>query len=353
MAWTISGNGSTGAILAEKITDPEAMVEHYLSNGQKDKAFELLYKLAVYSAKKKEFTRSEEFRDRLYEVDSSALSPIIEVNEIIEAEKNKAVTPDLRRIWSRFFQELPPNEANTLFLALKKQTIESETELLQQGLMNDNLYFIDNGQVKLLYRDSEKELFIQKLGSGDVFGEDTFFSVNVCTFSVKTMTRVQLGILDRATFKKLKNTQGLQESKLRKICGSGRSIFNHLRQKGIDRRAFKRINLHVKVAFQLLSSDTTKAMQRSVTAELWDISKGGLSIYFQSKNREAVRHLIGRNVGVRFSLPVEGQNRSIALTGVVHGVQNHPLDEYSVHLQFNRKLSDEAIKTIQYIADRT
>ena len=241
--------------MADKISDPEAMVEHYLRNSQTDKAFGLLYKLAVYSAKKKDFVRSEEFRDRLYEVDSSALSPIIEVNEIIEAEKNKAVTPDVRRIWSRFFQELPPNEANTLFLSLKKQTIASEAEILQQGQMNDNLYFIDSGQVKLLYRDAEKELFIQKLGSGDVFGEDTFFSVNVCTFSVKSLTRVQLGILDRATFLKLKNTNSLQESKLRKICGNGRSIINQLRQKGIDRRAFKRINLHVKVGFQLLSSN--------------------------------------------------------------------------------------------------
>ena len=336
--------------MAEKISDPEAKVEHYLHNGETNKAFELLYKLAVYFAKKKNFARSEEFRDRLYEVDSAALSPIIEVNEIIEAEKNKAVTPDVRRIWSRFYQVLPPNEANTLFLSLKRQTIASEQEILKQGQMNDNLYFIDSGQVKLLYRDSEKELFIQKLGSGDVFGEDTFFSVNVCTFSVKSLTRVQLGILDLATFRKLKSTQSMQESKLKKICGNGRSIFNHLRQKGIDRRAYKRINLHIKVAFQLLSSSMAEAMRRSVTAELWDISKGGLSIYFQSKNPESVRRLIGHSVGVRFNLPVDGKSRSIALTGVVHGVQNHPLDEYSVHLQFNRKLSDQAIKTIQLIA---
>ena len=93
-------------------------------------------------------------------------------------------------------------------------------------------------------------------------------------------------------------------------------------------------------------------MQRSIKAELWDISKGGLSFYFQSKNQEAVRNLIGRNIGVRFELPVDGKPKMVALAGVVHGVQSHPLDEYSVHLQFNRRLSDSAVKSIEQISGR-
>ena len=334
-----------------KISEPETKVEHYLANGQTDEAFELLYKLAIYSARKKDFVQSEIFRDRLYEVDSTAVSRIIDVNEIIEAEKNKAITPDHRQLWSRFFDGLSPAEANALFLALRKKTIESETEILKQGQANDDLYFIEQGHVNLIYRDKEKELLIQKMGSGDIFGEDTFFSVNVCTFTVKTLTRVHLGIIDRATFQRLKNAHDGLESNLRKICGSGRSISNRLRQKGIDRRSFKRVNLHTKLSFQLLSSNTAEAMRRSVTAELWDISKGGLSFYFQSKNREAVRNLIGRNVGVRFGLRVDGKSRAIALAGIVHGVQSHPLDEYSVHLQFNRRLSDAAIQAIEKVAD--
>jgi len=336
----------------EKISDPEKMIDQYLSTGQNQKAFGLIYKLAIFSAKKKDFAQAESFRDRLYEVDSSELSRIIEINEIIEAEKSKAITPDHRRLWSRFFEGLSQNEATSLFLALKKQTIDSETEILTQGQPNDRLYFINQGQLKLLYRDQDKELLIQMMESGDVFGEDTFFSVNVCTFSAKTLTPVQLGFIDRAALTQLKSAHPTLGSNLKKICSSGSSVFNRLRQKGIDRRAFKRINFSTKVSFQLLSSHTAEAMRRSVTAELWDISKGGLCFYFQSKNREAVRNLIGHNVGVRFALEVEGKSRSIALTGVVHGVQSHPLDEYSVHLQFSRRLSDSAIQTIERIAGK-
>lgn len=335
-----------------KISEPEARVEQYLENGQTDEAFELLYKLAIYNARKKDFAQSEIFRDRLYEVDSSAVSRIIDVNEIIEAEKNKAITPDYRRLWSRLFDGLSPGEANALFLSLRKKTVESETEILRQGQPNDNLYFIEQGHLKLIYRDREKELLIQKMGGGDILGEDTFFSLNVCTFSAKTLTRVHLGVIDQKTFQALKNKHDNLEFNLKKSCGSGRSVLNQLRQKGIDRRSFKRINLNTKVSFQLLDSNGAEAMRRSVTAELWDISKGGLSFYFQSKNREAARNLIGRNVGVRFGLQVEGKSRIIALAGVVQGVQSHPLDEYSVHLQFNRRLSDTAIHAIEQIANR-
>ena len=46
------------------------------------------------------------------------------------------------------------------------------------------------------------------------------------------------------------------------------------------------------------------------------------------------------------------KQKEVALTGVVHGVQNHPLDEYSVHLQLRRNFSDEAIKTIFRLAEQ-
>ena len=338
--------------MKEPIPDPEAMVEHYLKVGQTDKAFELLYRLATLSAKKKNFIQSELYRDRLYEVDSLALSRIVEVNEIIEAEKSRAITPDDRKLWSRFFEGLEPNEASAMFLALKKEVYESETRIIEQGQPNDRLFFITQGQLKMIYSDKDKELLIEKLGTGDIFGEDTFFSVNVCTASVKTLTQVHISFMDRIIFEKLRAAHSTFSSNLKKVCGSGRSVFNRLRQKGIDRRSFKRINLNTKVSFQLLTSDAGKAMQRSVTAELWDISKGGLSFYFQSKNREAVRSLIGRNVGVRFDLEIDGKTKTVALAGIVQGVQSHPLDEYSVHLQLNRRLSDASVRTIERIAEK-
>jgi hypothetical protein len=167
---------------------------------------------------------------------------------------------------------------------------------------------------------------------------------------VKTLTPVRLGYIEYADLEQLEKEHNALKANLEKICATGQSIADVIRQKGIDRRSFKRYNLHCKVWFQLLETDNPKALNRSVTAELWDISKRGLSFYFQSKNREAVRNLIGRPLGVKFNVSIDGKNKTIATTGVVQGVDSHPLEEYSIHLQLNRPFSDEAMKTIARLA---
>jgi hypothetical protein len=68
--------------MKESPPNPEKIIEAYLKAGQTGKAFELVYKLAAFSAKKKNFIKAEAFRDRLYEIDSFALSRIIEVNKV-------------------------------------------------------------------------------------------------------------------------------------------------------------------------------------------------------------------------------------------------------------------------------
>jgi CRP-like cAMP-binding protein len=327
-----------------------SLINQYLDNDENEKAVDLLYKLAIQSAKNKDFVNAEAYRDRLYEVDSMALTRIVEVNEVIEAEKSRALTPDIRRMWGPFFKGLTTEEAGSFFFALQEQQFDSEQVILKQGQANDRLYLIHQGNLKVVYQDRGKEMLIQRLASGDIFGQDTFFSVNVCTATVKTLSAVKLSYLERKTLEDLKSALEFLESNLKKVCLSGASMFDMLRKRGIDRRSYRRINLQTKVTVQLLTSDSKAIMRRPLTAELWDISKIGLSFYFQSKNREAVRRLIGRTLGVSFSLLVGDKYKDINITGVVQGVDSHPLEEYSVHLRLNRNFSDQAIQTIQSIA---
>ncbi len=336
--------------MQEYLTNSDALVEDYMEAGQNEKAVELLYKLAILSAKKKDFNRAEGYRDRLYEIDSMALAAIVNVNEAIDEEKCKALTPGFRQLWAPFFESLSAEEANAFFFALREQVFDSETIILEQGKPNDRLYLVNRGQLKVVYSDKEKDLLIHTMGRGDFFGQETFFSVNVCTASVKVLSEASLSYVERKMLHHKKGVLAALESKLKKVCCSGRSTFDRLRQKGIDRRSYKRINFNTMVSFQLMASKNQEAMQRSVKAELWDISKGGLSFYFQSKNPKAVRHLIGRKIGVRLRLNDSDRSRVIAVTGIVHGVQGHPLDEYSVHVKLERNFSDSAIKTIHSIA---
>lgn len=327
-----------------------SLIDKYIDNDENEKAVDLLYKLAIQSAKNKDFVNAEAYRDRLYEVDSMALTRIVEVNEVIEAEKSRALTPDMRRMWGPFFKGLTTEEAGNFFFALQEQHFDSEQVILKQGQTNNRLYLVHQGTLKVVYQDKAREMLIQRLGSGDIFGQDTFFSVNVCTATVKSLSQVKLSYLERKTLENLKKALEFLETNLKKVCLSGASTFDLLRKRGIDRRSFRRINLQTKISVQLLSADSKAIMRRPLTAELWDISKIGLSFYFQSKSRDAVRRLLGRTLGVNFSLLVGGKYKDINVTGVVQGVESHPLDEYSVHLRLNRNFSDRAIQTIQSIA---
>lgn len=336
--------------MTETATAPATQVERLIQAGQSDKAAELLCQMALASAREGDISKSEEFRDRLYEVNDMALAYIIKVNEAIDAQKSKLLTPDYRRRWAPLFEKLSAEESRAFFFALKRLDMESESVVLKQNHTNDKLFLVNQGRLKIVYVDEDKDLLINTLGPGDIFGQDTFFSVNVNTVGVKALSPTQLSYIDRVTLERLKSCGNFSESKLIDACNLGLSLGDRLRQKGLDRRSHKRFNLNTKISFQLLSSSRKDGMCRPITAELWDISKNGMSFYFGSKKREAVRNLIGYTLGVRFTVDIGGRPKTVAVTGVVHGVQNHPLDEYSVHLKLKRNFSDAAIKAIQQSA---
>jgi len=338
--------------MENNVEEKEMQLNQLIEAGRTDEAVRLLSQMAIGSARNGDFERADAYRDQLYEVDSMALSAIVTVNEAIEAEKAKTLTPDRRRLWSRFFDGLSHDEATSFFFSLKDREFDSEETILKQGETNERLYMINHGQLKMIHDRDDKQVLIHTLGPGDTFGEDTFFSINVCTVTVTTLSKTSVSYLEREKLDGLAIQFPQLERDLKKICGSEHKVYNWVRQKGIDRRTHKRINLNTKVWFQVLSSDDNPAMQRPVAAELWDISKSGLSFYFGSKNRQAVRRLVGRTVGVKFNLTSGGKQKEIALTGVVQGVRDHPLDEYSVHIKLRRNFSDDAVKIIHRIAEQ-
>lgn len=333
------------------IAQAESRLNQLIEKGQTEQAVELLCKMVDICARHQEFEKAENYRDQLYEVDSMALPAIVRMNEIIEAEKSKALTPGRRRLWARFFEELPKEEANAFFFALKEIKIQSDQTLLKQGKTNDRLYLIEKGRFTVVHEREDKQQLIQTIGAGDVIGEDTFFSINVCTASVISLSEAKLNYMEKERLEGILIQYPQIEERLKKVCGTGRKIYNWIRKKGMDRRAYKRINLNTRLWFQVLDAGQGKAMTNSVSGELWDISKCGLSFYFGSKNRQAVQRLIGRSVGVRFKLTVDGKRKEAALTGIVQGVQAHPLDEYSVHVKLRKQFSEAAMHTIHGAAN--
>jgi CRP-like cAMP-binding protein len=328
----------------------KALLKRYASKNELDKAVTLLCRMAVACAKKGKFDIAEAYRDLVYEMDSSALVAIMKVNEFIETEKRHAKQLGPQHAWPEFFNRLSEDEANVFFHALKKVTLEDDHAVLEQGKPNNRLYLVEHGKLKVVFRSDDEEVLIHQLERGNIFGEDTFFSLNVCTASVVTLSSVQLKYLDHVHLNRLGKTFPVLSGSLKRICTAEKQTYSYLKEKKIDRRAAKRINLERKIAVQLLTAESRRPMQRTFHAELWDVSKFGLCFHFASKNREFVRRMIGRSLGIGFKIELRGKIRTAAVTGIVQGVQNHHNHHYSVHMKLNPPFSDAALQTIERIS---
>lgn len=333
------------------LAEQEAQLEQLIKSGQNEAAIKLLCQLAVECAKKNDFDQAETFRDQLYEVDSMALDAITEINNAIEAEKSKALAPDYRRQWAHIFKGLSPDEANAFFLALKEMTLEDEQFVLQQGNPNERLFLLNQGKLKIIHERDGKQMLIHTLGAGDIFGEDTFFSINVCTVSIKALSKANISYLQRDKLEGITIQYPQLEEKLAQICGRGERIVDWLRQKGMDRRAYERYRFQAKAWFQVLTPGGHDDSSNAIAAKLYDISQNGLSFYLRSEDNDYIRNLTGRTLGLNIIFEVGSKQKDLSLTGMVQGVKGHPQNEYSVHIQLRQNLSKKALGTIVKIAE--
>ena len=73
-------------------------------------------------------------------------------DDIIEDVESKSIPADDRKLWSHFIEGLAPSHAKAFFNALRKEVVESETLILEQGRANHRLFLIVQGQVQLFCR---------------------------------------------------------------------------------------------------------------------------------------------------------------------------------------------------------
>ena len=311
----------------------EKLVDKYVAQARTEEAVKLLFKLIVRYAKEKNFQKAESLRDKLFEVDAMALTEIIKSAEIIEQEKSEAMDQNHMTIWSDLYETLTPDESNTLYFALKKKAYGPDEPLFSQGEKNTRLYFIEQGQLRLFYGHNSTEKLLRTLTPGTVAGEDTFFSITVCTSSLTTLSPVTLHYLDQELLHKWQVEHPGLASKLETYCSrQARAHRDLLKEKGIERRSHKRVGLKGSIKFHVLNA-AGKPIGRAFKGDLSDISVGGLSFYIKTANRKNALMLLGRNLNVRFAIPMGQSGVETRQQGTIIAVINHLFSDYSIHMK--------------------
>ncbi len=328
------------------VTEHEKLIEQYLQENNKEAAVQLLVELIVKSAREKKFDLAECLRDKLFEVDSMAVNEIVKTGEVIEAEKGDAINKDHLAIWADLYESLTAEETNALFYGMKLVKHPANHMIYKQGEMRSRLYFIDEGRLKMFYRQADKAILLKTLGPGDIFGEDTFFfSDAFCTTSVITDSRVKLYVLLKDDLDKLNSkTPGL-ESKLNDYCSSLELVADLLKAKNLERRVDKRLNLPGKILVQMLN-DSDQPAVKPFRAELLDISASGLA-FLMKTTQKASAMLLGRNLNMKLTFGELASDLEINCVGSVVAVNSEPFHEYVVHAEFSKNLASSIIYDLE------
>lgn len=329
-------SGVTQKDSIEKLIEKEKKVDRYIQNGRKDLAVILLYDLIISYAQVKNFSRAEDLREKLLQVDNMALSEIVNSAEIIEEEKSKLIDVRQLDLWKPLFHLLTTEESNAFYLAVKKITLGPGQTIIKQGKLNDKLFFIDKGILKLIFQQGEEEHYIRQINVGETVGRETFFPISVCTTSVITVNSVQLRYLDRSTLEELEEIFPGIENKLQNFAfKSGKRIEELLKRKEIERRRFERHRAIGTVDTQLIDKNITP-IGRPLQGLLEDICEGGVSCFIKCPNKSSARLLLGRPVRIKMSFFKDGRHGEFKTNGLVVCAKFRFYDDYTIHIRFSR-----------------
>ncbi len=326
-------------------TEKEKRLELCIQENNTEEAVQILLDLVAAHARRKEFQKAEMYRDRLYDVDAMALSEIIRANEIISEEKSRGINTHHKKIWVDLYSILTDDEGNSLYSAFEEVTVLPDEVVFRQGETCTSLYLVNQGRLSVTSRQDSREILISRLGTGSLFGSDTFFSDSLCTTSVTALSTSKLYKLDRSALAQWRSHAPGIEPKLRNYCLKGDTISKQIRQKGIERRAMKRERIKGKAIIQFLGN-SEELIGKPFRGELDDISSGGIAFLFKIASPEKARLILGRRLVAQLRSTTSETPFKVQKKGTIVAIHPLPFNDYSFHVKFDGNLSEQSLKTI-------
>ena len=325
----------------------EQIVDQHIASNNTEDAVKLLYELIVACARAKDIAKAETLRDKLLEVDPLALTEITKSADIIDEEKTKLLDPSHLKVWANLYDTLTMEETHALFFATKPAEYKEGDAVFEQGQKNHRLYFIDQGNLRMVYRMKGEVLLVKKIGPGDFAGDDTFFSTSLSnSVSLLAASDVKLRILGNEVLKDWGTRYPGLTPKLLDHCLKAGIIHDVIKNMKIDRRTQNRVNISGTGQFQFIKK-SGENLGAPFKGSLVDISAGGLAFMMRISKRETARLLLGRKIELTMQIPTDTAPVKIEGTGTIIGVREDDFQDYSIHTKFDKEIDKDLIKTIE------
>jgi CRP-like cAMP-binding protein len=323
------------------------LIDQYVAENKIDAAVKELFDLVVIYARAKDFNTSELLREKLIRIDPMALSEIIKSGDIIEEEKSRSQDKEHMKIWSKLYDVLTDEEKNTLFFAMKEILVEPRVSVIEQGKSNDNLYFVDNGQLKMTCRLEEREVLVKKIEAGDFAGDETFFPLSAfSSVSLITESDVKMKYLHKSVLKKWAEKDVGLVNKLYDYCIKSGLTHEIISKMKLNRRLQKRYDIDGTGIFQIINK-SGEAVGSPFRGSLSDISLGGMAFVTRITKKETARILIGKNLKIKIDLPSENGILKLEKTGMIIGIHADSFEDYLLHVKFDSDLDKTLIDLVE------
>lgn len=334
-----------GSRLANVSIDEE-QINALLAAGDRAQATHRILSLIEQATRQRRFTQADQLKDWLARIDPNNLSAIIKAGEIIDAEKKASIDKSHLEVWSGLYDRLSTEEFTTFYHALVHRSFNDEELLAKKGDIQNSLYFINSGKVKLFYREKGSDFLVKTMGKGEVLGSGTFFDISSWTVSASCIGKTEISMLNFETMQLWRESFPDLEAKLREFCMRFETIAEFFANSANDRRKSERFKVNGLVTMSILGSDGSITGVSS-RGPLIDISSGGLSFNLRITNKGNARLLLGRSIRMDIS---KGRDEAVvsSISGQIVAVRAlHTVElEYSVHAQFSEKIEKNVLHSI-------
>jgi hypothetical protein len=303
---------------------------------------QLLVEILV-AVKARNFKLADQLHERLIATDPMAISAIIKSSGVIEDAKTAGIDRDHLARWSKLYDLLSDEERNCFYYSMKKYVLRPKTMILTYGAMNNRLFLIDQGDVTIFYPKNGKNVILAQLGPGDILGEYTFSTISLCSASAITRTEVRVMCLESSAADGWEDKYpGLYE-KLIDFCLKGGKVDEILRNKKAKKTQYERYVVAGRVKATLLTNEGEKT-ETVYSGELSDISMSGCCFSMRFSKKGAARALLAKYL-LLFISEEQGQDLAVmSVIGRVVRVSFHLYGDFSVHVQFKKLLTEEAMR---------
>lgn len=328
----------------------------------------------------KQFKQAEKLRKKIFEIDSMATQEIVDSGILIENEKQKyqiakpinvlkesekafespsffnvsdfvnssaevnttseSNISAFPEIWKELCKELSNDEVSIFTKALKSASTKTSKTLLKQGMLNNYLYFINSGQVKVIGVTNGNVSVKKTLNPGDIAGEDVFFSNTPSPVSVIAAKGAGIYYIKKDDLYQLCSIYPSIGKCLFDYCNKNGKTTAALYSKGLNQRSSKRISTSGTADLQLMKSDNKQNIGKPFTGKILDISQGGLALEINKIKSELAAKLINKSINILLNL--NNFNTPLLCSGKITGIHRKSRDSYTLHLkwdQASKKLS--------------